>query len=94
MPLPLKLFEISDIVLLDPTMDVGARNKRHLCAVYYNKTGGFEIIHGLLDRIMQVLEVPWSTDKTDTGYYLRAADGKIITFLFSFFFLSNQSIPI
>ncbi|KAF7408739.1 hypothetical protein HZH66_003276 [Vespula vulgaris] len=74
MPLPLKLFEISDIVLLDPTMDVGARNKRHLCAVYYNKTGGFEIIHGLLDRIMQVLEVPWSTDKTDTGYYLRAAD--------------------
>ncbi|KAI4496959.1 hypothetical protein M0802_007907 [Mischocyttarus mexicanus] len=74
MPLPLKLFEISDVVLLDPTADVSARNKRYLCAVYYNKIGGFEIIHGLLDRIMQVLEIPWSTDKKDTGYYLRAAD--------------------
>ncbi|KAK2582678.1 hypothetical protein KPH14_004952 [Odynerus spinipes] len=74
MSLPLKLFEISDIVLLDSTAEVGARNKRHLCAVYYNKSGGFEIIHGVLDRIMQVLEVPCSADKTNNGYYLRAAD--------------------
>lgn len=74
MPLPLKLFEVSDVVLLDSTAEVGARNDRHLCAVYYNKTAGFEIIHGLLDRIMQVLEVPWSANKADVGYYLRAAD--------------------
>ncbi|KAJ8796089.1 hypothetical protein J1605_018237 [Eschrichtius robustus] len=51
MPLPLKLFEISDIVRKDSSRDVGARNYRHLCAVYYNKNSGFEIIHGLLDKI-------------------------------------------
>ncbi|XP_070609392.1 phenylalanine--tRNA ligase beta subunit isoform X2 [Erythrolamprus reginae] len=71
MPLPLKLFEISDIVVKDSTMDVGAKNHRHLCAVYYNKNPGFEIIHGLLDRIMQLLEVPPSKED---GYYIKAAE--------------------
>jgi len=56
MPLPLKLFEIQDVVLKAKEKDVGARNQRRLGALYYAKTPGFEIIHGLLDRIMQVLE--------------------------------------
>lgn len=57
MPLPLKLFEVSDVVQVDPEVDVGARNERHICAVYYNKSPGFEIIHGLLDRLMKLLDV-------------------------------------
>ncbi|NXH22457.1 SYFB ligase, partial [Bucco capensis] len=73
MPLPLKLFEIADIVLKDPNTDVGARNYRHLCAVYYNKSPGFEIIHGLLDRVMQLLEVPAHEEK---GYSIKATEGK------------------
>ncbi|KAL1123038.1 hypothetical protein AAG570_002126 [Ranatra chinensis] len=71
MPLPLKLFEISDVVLLDSTTDTGARNERRLCALYYDKKAGFEIIHGLLDRVMKLLEVPW--DKQG-GYYLNGID--------------------
>ncbi|XP_030634632.1 phenylalanine--tRNA ligase beta subunit isoform X1 [Chanos chanos] len=71
MPLPLKLFEISDIVLKDDTRDVGARNNRRLCAVYYNKSPGFEVIHGLLDRIMQLLEVKQGREN---GYHIRAAE--------------------
>lgn len=74
MPLPLKLFEISDVVLKDLATEVGARNERHMAAVFYNKTPGFEIIHGLLDRIMQLLEVPLSLDKSSCGYYLRSSD--------------------
>ncbi|CAI5775559.1 phenylalanine--tRNA ligase beta subunit [Podarcis lilfordi] len=73
MPLPLKLFEISDIVVKDSTIDVGTRNHRHLCAVYYNKNPGFEIIHGLLDRVMQLLDIPPSKEK---GYYIKATEGK------------------
>ncbi|KAI5172246.1 Phenylalanine--Trna Ligase Beta Subunit [Manis pentadactyla] len=73
MPLPLKLFEISDIVVKDSSRDVGARNYRHLCAVYYSKNPGFEIIHGLLDRIMQLLGVPPGEKKR--GYVLKASDG-------------------
>ncbi|XP_060098170.1 phenylalanine--tRNA ligase beta subunit [Heteronotia binoei] len=71
MPLPLKLFEISDIVVKDSTKDVGARNHRHLCAVYHNKTPGFEVIHGLLDRVMQLLDVPPSKEN---GYYIKATE--------------------
>lgn len=73
MPLPLKLFEISDIVVKDSSKDVGAKNCRHLCAVYYNKNPGFEIIHGLLDRIMQLLDVPPSEEKG--GYMIKASAG-------------------
>ncbi|TKS81392.1 Phenylalanine--tRNA ligase beta subunit [Collichthys lucidus] len=73
MPLPLKLFEISDVVLKDETKDVGARNCRRFCAVYYNKSPGFEVIHGLLDRTMQLLEVK---SVRGDGYHIQAADGK------------------
>jgi len=74
MPLPLKLFEISDVVHKDLGTEVGARNERHLAAVFYNKTPGFEVIHGLLDRVMQLLEVPLSTDKSTSGYYLQSSE--------------------
>ncbi|KAJ8350096.1 hypothetical protein SKAU_G00252260 [Synaphobranchus kaupii] len=71
MPLPLKLFEISDVVLKDDTRDVGARNSRRLCAVYYNKSPGFEVIHGLLDRVMQLLDVKPGQGE---GYHIQAAE--------------------
>ncbi|XP_029372845.1 phenylalanine--tRNA ligase beta subunit [Echeneis naucrates] len=71
MPLPLKLFEISDVVLQDETKDVGARNSRRFCAVYYNKSPGFEVIHGLLDRTMQLLDVKSARGE---GYHIQAAD--------------------
>lgn len=39
--------------MLDPTKDVGARNVRRICALYSSATGaGFEVVHGLLDRVM------------------------------------------
>jgi len=74
MPLPLKLFEISDVVLKDLGTEVGARNERHACAVYYNKSPGFEIIHGLLDRLMQLLEVPTVQSGSSDGYFLRQGE--------------------
>uniref|UniRef100_A0A8C5PLT3 Phenylalanine--tRNA ligase beta subunit n=1 Tax=Leptobrachium leishanense TaxID=445787 RepID=A0A8C5PLT3_9ANUR len=70
MPLPLKLFEISDVVKKDGSRDVGARNHRHLCAVYYNKNPGFEVIHGLLDRVMQLVSV----SAGEKGYRIKAAE--------------------
>lgn len=57
-----KLFEISDVVNVDDSYIVtdtivGAKNSRRLCAVYAGPTSGFEIIHGLVDRIMTLSEV-------------------------------------
>lgn len=60
-PLPVKLFEVSDVILVDESTDVGARNERRLVAVNCDKSSGFEVIHGLLNRVMQVLGVPHET---------------------------------
>jgi phenylalanyl-tRNA synthetase beta chain len=49
-PLPLRLFEISDIVKVDAKADVGARNERRFCATIADVRSRFEDIHGLLDR--------------------------------------------
>jgi len=62
-----KLFEISDVVFPDNSHTVtetivGAKNARRLCAVYAGPTSGFEIIHGLVDRIMTLSEVAPSAE--------------------------------
>ena len=72
MQLPLKLFEVSDVVLKDEQTDSGARNERRLCLLYYNKSSGFELVHGILDRVMQVLEIPYSAGRANQrGYHIR-----------------------
>jgi phenylalanyl-tRNA synthetase beta chain len=53
----LRLFEVSDVVLRDDSCDTGARNQRRLVAAYAGTKAGFEIVHGLVDRVMQVLQV-------------------------------------
>mmetsp|Transcript_5557 Transcript_5557/g.16373 ORF Transcript_5557/g.16373 Transcript_5557/m.16373 type:complete len:639 (+) Transcript_5557:165-2081(+) len=53
----LKLFEVSDVVERDDEADVGAVNKRKVVATYTGPTAGFEIIHGLVDRIMTVSSI-------------------------------------
>ena len=56
--LPVRLFEVSDVVLLDGEADVGAVNRRRLVAVNCDRNAAFEVVHGLLNRIMEVLGVP------------------------------------
>lgn len=56
--LPIKLFELSDVVFLAPKKEVGSTNQRQLVAVHCSKESGFEVIHGLLNRVMEVLGIP------------------------------------
>jgi phenylalanyl-tRNA synthetase beta chain len=70
--LPIRFFEIGDIVLLDPSTETGARNARRLAALYSDLSAGFEYIHGLLDYIMVKLGIP--CDK-EVGYQLRTGKG-------------------
>ncbi|CAK9234557.1 unnamed protein product [Sphagnum troendelagicum] len=75
-PRPIKLFEVSDIVRLDTEEDVGAANHRHLAALYCNLNSGFEVIHGLVDRLMEIVGVPVvefdenTQSYSDNGYYI------------------------
>ncbi|CAF1024854.1 unnamed protein product [Didymodactylos carnosus] len=68
--LPIQLFEVADVILKDQSRDTGSRNERRLCAVYYGKTPSFETIHGLLDRVMQLLKLKYET--SNSGYYLNS----------------------
>ena len=41
--LPIKVFEVSDIVLKDDSLERRAKNERHVCAIYCAKVSGFEV---------------------------------------------------
>eukprot|EP01105_Mastigella_eilhardi_P022830 TRINITY_DN5684_c0_g1_i3.p2 TRINITY_DN5684_c0_g1~~TRINITY_DN5684_c0_g1_i3.p2 ORF type:complete len:617 (-),score=203.11 TRINITY_DN5684_c0_g1_i3:1994-3727(-) len=56
--LPLRLFEIGDVILRDASAPVGARNQQNLAALYCGTSAGFQYIHGLLDHVMLLLAVP------------------------------------
>lgn len=53
----IKLFEISDTVERDEVTAIGAHNVRQLCAVYSSFGAGLEVIHGLVDRIMNCVQI-------------------------------------
>jgi phenylalanyl-tRNA synthetase beta chain len=57
-----KLFEISDVVIPCDN-EIGAKNLRKLCALHSGHSSAFEIIHGLMDRIMQCSQI-----KGNDGY--------------------------
>jgi len=54
--LPIKIFEVSDVAFKAPELERKSRNERHFAAAWYGKTSGFEIVHGLLDRLMAMLK--------------------------------------
>ncbi|KAJ1923813.1 phenylalanine--tRNA ligase subunit beta [Tieghemiomyces parasiticus] len=80
--LPLQVFEVSDVVFKDDTQERRARNERRVCALYCGKASGFETIHGLLDRLMQMMAVPYipsalvddPSTQSQRGYFIRPAD--------------------
>ncbi|CAA2996313.1 Probable phenylalanine--tRNA ligase beta subunit [Olea europaea subsp. europaea] len=73
-PKPIKIFDVGDVVLLDETKDVGASNHRHLAALYCGATSGFELIHGLVDRIMEVTGTSFVSPGNGTGYYIQSSE--------------------
>ncbi|RYP48818.1 hypothetical protein DL768_005326 [Monosporascus sp. mg162] len=58
---PIRVFETSDVVFKDPSVERKARNERHFGAAWYGKTSGFEQVHGLLDRVMLMLRMAFLT---------------------------------
>ncbi|MCJ1307091.1 phenylalanine--tRNA ligase subunit beta [Agyrium rufum] len=53
---PIKIFEVSDVAFKDLSLERKSRNERHFAAAWYGKTSGFEVVHGLMDRIMLMLK--------------------------------------
>jgi phenylalanyl-tRNA synthetase beta chain len=60
--LPVKIFELSDVVLKSSSTDTGAKNCRRVGALYCGNTSGFEVIHGLVDLILHQLGAVFKAD--------------------------------
>ena len=60
----------------DGDLDVGAIRAG---PVNERRTAGFEVVHGILDRIMLILEIPFIVNEAsteETGYYIKERDGE------------------
>lgn len=53
--LPIRVFEVADVVVPEPTREVGCKNVRRVCVVHVNHTAQFEVTHGVLDQLMYAL---------------------------------------
>lgn len=58
---PIKIFEVSDVAFKDLSLERKSRNERHFAAAWYGKSSGFEVVHGLMDRIMLMLKSAFVT---------------------------------
>ncbi|CAO1615438.1 unnamed protein product [Parajaminaea phylloscopi] len=77
--LPLRLFEVSDVGYKDESeTERCARNERRVVASYTDKEARFEVVHGLLDRIMRVLGVEFigrtNNAGKERGYWIEESD--------------------
>ncbi|PQP95541.1 phenylalanine--tRNA ligase beta subunit cytoplasmic-like [Prunus yedoensis var. nudiflora] len=73
-PKPIKIFEVGDIALLDEKKDVGASNRRQLAALFCGASSGFELIHGLVDRVMESIGAAFVPIGDDSGYFIKPSD--------------------
>ncbi|KAK3995109.1 putative phenylalanyl-tRNA synthetase beta chain [Cladorrhinum sp. PSN332] len=75
MRLPLQITENADVVLKDESLERRARNERRWGAAHYGKTSGFEVVHGLLDRVMTMLRFNFVDEESqDEGYFIKEID--------------------
>jgi phenylalanyl-tRNA synthetase beta chain len=81
---PMKIFEVSDVAFKDLSLERKSRNERHFAAAWYGKTSGFEVVHGLLDRVMSMLKSAFLTGEeglenpqvNDSHYWIEELDSK------------------
>jgi phenylalanyl-tRNA synthetase beta chain len=84
---PMKIFEVSDVAFKDLSLERKSRNERHFAAAWYGKTSGFEVVHGLLDRVMAMLKSAFITGEeglentavNDSRYWIEELDGTLMT---------------
>ncbi|SCU83441.1 LADA_0C11474g1_1 [Lachancea dasiensis] len=76
--LPIKVFEAGDVVFKNEKLERKSYNERHWAAIYVGKNAGFEIIQGLLGKVMQTFRTQWVADygkaSLSRGYWIEQDD--------------------
>lgn len=88
-PKPIRIFEVSDVAFKDPKAERRARNERRVAALQCDRSGSFEAVHGLLDRLMLVLGVKWLKPGSEAStegpaYWIEKLEGALLLLLFRF----------
>lgn len=78
-PIPIRIFEVADVVLKDDSQERKARNERHFAAAWYGKSSGFEMVHGLLDRVLLMLKTASATHEEGLGGKGASAQATVTT---------------
>ncbi|KAF2757913.1 phenylalanyl-tRNA synthetase [Pseudovirgaria hyperparasitica] len=73
---PMKIFEVADVAFKDLSLERKSRNERHFAAAWYGKTSGFEVVHGLLDRIMLMLKSTFITREAELSHAQQQTGGQ------------------
>ena len=68
--LPYRIFEISDVVLIDKSNEVGAANRRKLCFAYTNSVSSMEIVQGMVDLLMKKIGLTFKEEKDVKKRYI------------------------
>lgn len=68
--LPFKIFEVSDVVVMDKDNEVGAANRRKLCFAYTNTVSSMEIVQGMVDLLMKKIGLVFKEEKDIKKRYI------------------------
>lgn len=87
---PMKIFEVSDVAFKDLSLERKSRNERHFAAAWYGKTSGFEVVHGLLDRVMAMLKSAFITAEEtldnpavgNSNYWIEKLNGETHSYIY------------
>jgi phenylalanyl-tRNA synthetase beta chain len=76
--LPIKLFEVGDVVIPDDSTDTGAKDTRVLSLVSMHSKARFSEIRSYTDRLLEELGIDYTVQPCKEPYYLNGRGGAII----------------
>jgi phenylalanyl-tRNA synthetase beta chain len=80
-PLPLRLFEVSDVVVKDASTRTGARNERHFAALHAQAdSSSFEDVHGLCEYVLRKVGIAQKTSSQTDDEMLKEGHAAWYTF--------------
>ena len=75
---PQKIFELGDVILLDPKNDLGAKTVRKLCIASCHRNAGFSEIKGTFESILQNLGLTsYNISEVSRPYFIKGRAAEI-----------------
>jgi len=77
-PLPQRVFEVGDVVLLDEGVETGAKNLRRMAAAVIGDEGNLTYIKAVAEALLRELGIAWEVEPIDHPSFLEGRSAEII----------------